>query len=143
MQIFPLLLQFALLLFAVALSIYLWTIHHALAAIVLSLTALGFILYAVMVISTLWSPDSPFQTPLTALLAVVIKFILSSQSLAQTSAETLFKALAVLCGSLGEALSTPFPRSFPIPIHLPPNRLPRNLWASSIKSLHLPRRHLP
>ncbi|KAJ7703709.1 hypothetical protein B0H17DRAFT_922163, partial [Mycena rosella] len=33
MQIFPLLLQLSLLLFAAALSIYLWTIHHAIAAI--------------------------------------------------------------------------------------------------------------
>ncbi|KAJ7643496.1 hypothetical protein DFH06DRAFT_917600, partial [Mycena polygramma] len=31
MQIFPLLLQFSLLLFATALSVYLWTIHHAIA----------------------------------------------------------------------------------------------------------------
>ncbi|KAJ6556651.1 hypothetical protein DFH09DRAFT_1084729 [Mycena vulgaris] len=108
MQIFPLLLQFALLLFAVALSIYLWTIHRALAAIVLSVTALGFILYAVMVISTLWSPDSPFQTPLTALLVAVLKFIPFPQFLhryAQTSAKTLFTALAVLRGSLAQAYS--------------------------------------
>jgi hypothetical protein len=41
MQVFPLLLQFALLLFATALSIYLWTIHHAIAAISLTLTGLG------------------------------------------------------------------------------------------------------
>lgn len=75
MQVFPLLLQFALLLFAAALSIYLWTIHHAIAAIVLGLTSLGIILYTVMVISALASPDSPFQTSLTALLRVVIQII--------------------------------------------------------------------
>ncbi|KAF7343652.1 hypothetical protein MSAN_01986100 [Mycena sanguinolenta] len=41
MQIFPLLLQLSLLLFATALSIYLWTIHHIIAGTVFVLTALG------------------------------------------------------------------------------------------------------
>ncbi|KAJ7084699.1 hypothetical protein C8R44DRAFT_544114, partial [Mycena epipterygia] len=62
MHIFPLLLQLSLLLFAVALSIYLWTIHYVIAVIVLGLTSLGLILYTLMVISALTSPDSPFQT---------------------------------------------------------------------------------
>ncbi|KAJ7907947.1 hypothetical protein B0H13DRAFT_1517534, partial [Mycena leptocephala] len=44
MQIFPLLIQFALLLFGAALSIYLWTIHHAIAVIILVLTSTGVIL---------------------------------------------------------------------------------------------------
>ncbi|KAJ7149452.1 hypothetical protein C8R43DRAFT_822968, partial [Mycena crocata] len=62
MQIFPLLLQLSLLMFAVSLSIYLWTIHRTLAAIAITLTSLGFILYMSMVVSALISPDSPFQT---------------------------------------------------------------------------------
>jgi hypothetical protein len=74
MQIFPLLLQFSLLLFAVALSIYLWTVHHARGGIVLGLTSLGFIFYSLMVISALKSPDSPFQTSLTTVLREVMKF---------------------------------------------------------------------
>ncbi|KAJ7636588.1 hypothetical protein FB45DRAFT_670427, partial [Roridomyces roridus] len=45
MQLFPLMLQFALLIFAVALSVYLWTIHHALAVIAMIFTATGFISY--------------------------------------------------------------------------------------------------
>ncbi|KAF7369352.1 hypothetical protein MVEN_00263800 [Mycena venus] len=72
MQVFPLLLQFALLLFAAALSIYLPTIHRALAAIALSLTALGALLYTVMVISAVASPDSPFQTSLSFLLKNIL-----------------------------------------------------------------------
>ncbi|KAJ7688844.1 hypothetical protein B0H17DRAFT_1202711 [Mycena rosella] len=74
MQTFPLLLQLSLLLFAAALSIYLWTIHHAIAAIILTLTCIGVILYFLMVVSALASPDSPFQTPLTILLAALIEF---------------------------------------------------------------------
>ncbi|KAF7345628.1 hypothetical protein MVEN_01582000 [Mycena venus] len=41
MQTFPLLLQFALFVFAAALSVYLWKIHHVLAFIVLGLTSFG------------------------------------------------------------------------------------------------------
>ncbi|KAJ7763488.1 hypothetical protein B0H16DRAFT_1527989, partial [Mycena metata] len=78
MQMFPLL-QFALLLFAIGLSTYLWTINHAIAGLVLGLTALGCILYTTMVVSAMKSADSPFQTPLTRLLnKVVAKFILSA-----------------------------------------------------------------
>ncbi|KAF7335503.1 hypothetical protein MVEN_02204000 [Mycena venus] len=72
MQVFPLLLQFALLLFATALAIYLWTIHHAIAAIALSLTGLGSILYTAMIISAVASPDSPFQTSLSSLLKIIL-----------------------------------------------------------------------
>ncbi|KAJ7020921.1 hypothetical protein C8F04DRAFT_276461 [Mycena alexandri] len=75
MQIFPLLLQFALLLFAAALSVYLWTIHIVLASIVLGFTSLGAVFYGLMVASALVSLDSPFQTPLTTILRVVIKLL--------------------------------------------------------------------
>ncbi|KAJ6553185.1 hypothetical protein B0H19DRAFT_1155869 [Mycena capillaripes] len=72
MQVFPLLLQFALLLFATALSIYLWTINHAIAATAITLTWLGCILYAMMIISAVASPDSPFQTSLSFLLKAIL-----------------------------------------------------------------------
>jgi hypothetical protein len=76
MQVFlPLLLQFALLLFAVALSIYLWTINHAIAAIVVSLTTLGVISYVFQVVSAVLSPDSPYQTPLTSFLSNLMLWI--------------------------------------------------------------------
>ncbi|KAJ6560889.1 hypothetical protein DFH09DRAFT_509000 [Mycena vulgaris] len=75
MQIFPLLLQLGLLLFASALSIYLWTINHVIAGLVLGLTSLGVVLYTLMVISAVASPDSPFQTSLTFLLNSLIKRI--------------------------------------------------------------------
>ncbi|KAJ7150832.1 hypothetical protein C8R43DRAFT_1107270 [Mycena crocata] len=71
-QMFPLLLQFGLLLFASALSVYLWTIHISLAVIVLGLTSLGCSAYIFLLVSTVVSPDSPFQSPLTPLLAWLI-----------------------------------------------------------------------
>ncbi|KAJ7191247.1 hypothetical protein GGX14DRAFT_600948 [Mycena pura] len=67
MQIFPLLLQTSLLLFAAALSIYLWTINNVIAAISIGLTSLGVILYILMVLSAIISRDSPYQTSLTAI----------------------------------------------------------------------------
>ncbi|KAJ7106737.1 hypothetical protein C8R44DRAFT_886001 [Mycena epipterygia] len=72
MQTFPLLLQFALLLFAAALSTYLWTVHHSLAIIVVVLSFLGFMAYMFLLISAAVSPDDcPFQTPLAPLLIQV------------------------------------------------------------------------
>ncbi|KAJ7484177.1 hypothetical protein FB451DRAFT_1128290, partial [Mycena latifolia] len=45
LQMFPLLLQVSLLLFAAALSIYLWTVHRSVAIIVLILTSFGSLAY--------------------------------------------------------------------------------------------------
>ncbi|KAJ7087160.1 hypothetical protein C8R44DRAFT_620927 [Mycena epipterygia] len=93
MQIFPLLLQFSLLLFAVALSIYLWTTHHVIAGIVLGLTFLGSALYTLMVISALASPDSPFQTSLTAILHAMINLLQHSFSSTQSTCSTFMKSI--------------------------------------------------
>ncbi|KAK6977682.1 hypothetical protein R3P38DRAFT_2581166 [Favolaschia claudopus] len=64
MQAFPLLLQFGLFLFASSLSVYLWKIHRVLAGIVLGMTAVGTIAYLALLMSAIFSEDSPFQTPL-------------------------------------------------------------------------------
>ncbi|KAJ7921704.1 hypothetical protein B0H13DRAFT_2414885 [Mycena leptocephala] len=69
LQVFPVLLQLALLLFASAISVYLWPIHHSIAAIVIALTVFGFASYIFLLASTIVSPDSPFQTPLASLLS--------------------------------------------------------------------------
>ncbi|KAJ7720395.1 hypothetical protein B0H16DRAFT_1699958 [Mycena metata] len=71
----PLLLQASLLLFAGALTIYLWTIQRAVAGIVLRMTGLGFALYAVMIISAIVSPESPYQTTLGLLLRAALNTI--------------------------------------------------------------------
>lgn len=72
MQIFPLLLQFGLLLFAVALSVYLWTIHLSIAIIVFGMTSVGFLAYIALLLSTVVFPDSPFHSPLAPLIARII-----------------------------------------------------------------------
>ncbi|KAJ7092108.1 hypothetical protein C8R43DRAFT_1171962 [Mycena crocata] len=68
LQMFPLLLQLALFLFASALSVYLWTINHAIAIIVLTITAFGFASYLFLLLAACISPDSPFQSPIAAFL---------------------------------------------------------------------------
>ncbi|KAJ7186432.1 hypothetical protein C8R46DRAFT_1057179 [Mycena filopes] len=69
LQLFPLLLQLALLLFACSLSVYLWTVNRAISTIVIVLTSCGLIAYFFLLASAAIFPDSPFQTPLTPLVA--------------------------------------------------------------------------
>ncbi|KAJ7510917.1 hypothetical protein B0H11DRAFT_1615002, partial [Mycena galericulata] len=45
LQMFPLLLQLALLLFSTAISVYLWTVNRSVAIIMLALTSVGFGVY--------------------------------------------------------------------------------------------------
>ncbi|KAJ7790092.1 hypothetical protein B0H13DRAFT_2394680 [Mycena leptocephala] len=73
LQTFPLLLQLALLLFSSAMSIYLWTIHHSIAIIVLLLTLLGFSSYMVLLGSAIIFPDSPFQSSEDILMTELLK----------------------------------------------------------------------
>ncbi|KAJ7340587.1 hypothetical protein DFH08DRAFT_938517 [Mycena albidolilacea] len=72
LQIFPLLLQFGLLVFAIALSVYLWTVQHALAIIVIFFTSFGFVAYTFLLLSAAVSPDSPFQNPLVPLISLCL-----------------------------------------------------------------------
>ncbi|KAJ7244264.1 hypothetical protein C8J57DRAFT_979863, partial [Mycena rebaudengoi] len=64
MEMFPLLLQLALLLFSAALTGYLSTISHPIAIIVITVTSLGTLAYISLLVSAAVYPDSPFQTPL-------------------------------------------------------------------------------
>ncbi|KAF7344151.1 hypothetical protein MVEN_01705300 [Mycena venus] len=106
MKMFPLLLQFSLLLFGVALSTYLWTIHHAIASIVFGLTALGIILYTVMIISALISQYSPFQTSLTLLLRTIFKGVPHPKPLAHKSWKFVHTTFAHLWSPFSQFWST-------------------------------------
>ncbi|KAJ7820013.1 hypothetical protein B0H14DRAFT_3736387 [Mycena olivaceomarginata] len=79
---------FALLLFATALAIYLWTIHQAIAGIVLGLTVLGFIFYTVMVLSAVAWEDSPFQTSLSFVVKILLKRVPLPESLQDSPFQT-------------------------------------------------------
>ncbi|KAJ7917912.1 hypothetical protein B0H13DRAFT_2439970, partial [Mycena leptocephala] len=53
LQMFPVLLQLALLLFSLAISVYLWPIHRSIAAIVIALTMFGFASYLFLLASAI------------------------------------------------------------------------------------------
>ncbi|KAJ7620643.1 hypothetical protein DFH06DRAFT_65401 [Mycena polygramma] len=72
LQIFPLLVQLALLLFSSALSLYLWPIHRAVAGIVIGLTVLGVTSYIILLASAITFSDSPFQTALASFLKTLL-----------------------------------------------------------------------
>ena len=71
MESLPVMLQFALLLFAIALVVYLWDVDVSVAEVVLVVTCAGFIFYGCITIAaTIWR-DCPLQTPLSVLLPKV------------------------------------------------------------------------
>ncbi|KAJ7701693.1 hypothetical protein B0H16DRAFT_1640609 [Mycena metata] len=72
LQMFPLLLQLALLLFATSISVFLFTVHFSIAIVVLVLTAAGLGAYLFLLVSAAIYPDSPFQTPLTPFLGQLV-----------------------------------------------------------------------
>ena len=71
MESLPLMLQLALLLFGVALSVYLWDLNVSIAEAVLVVTSIGLAFYiCITLLATIFS-DCPFQTPFSILLPKV------------------------------------------------------------------------
>ncbi|KAJ7323979.1 hypothetical protein DFH08DRAFT_817455 [Mycena albidolilacea] len=103
MQAFPLLLQFALFLFAAALSVYLTKIHHVLALIALGLTSIGTVAYILLLISAMFFQDSPFQTPLAYF--VVHLFPRSWRIKSKAVLEQSFKQIKTLIGHMSATFS--------------------------------------
>ena len=72
MESLPVMLQFALLLFGIALVVFLWDLEVSAAEVVLVVACMGLAFYAfIAVAATLWK-DCPFQTPLSVLLPQVL-----------------------------------------------------------------------
>ena len=72
MELPPLMLQFALLLFGVALVVYLWDLDVSIAGVVLAVTSIGLAFYTcIATIATVYS-DCPFKSPLSVLLPKVL-----------------------------------------------------------------------
>jgi len=68
----PVMLQFALLLFGIALSVYLWGLDVSVAEVVLVVTSFGFAFYVCITVAATFRRDCPFQTPLSLLLPEVL-----------------------------------------------------------------------
>jgi len=83
MEFLPVMLQFALLLFGIALVIYLWDLNASAAKVVSVVTSFGFALYVcTTVAATLWR-DCPFQTPLSVLFPKVLPWAKEFTALAR------------------------------------------------------------
>jgi hypothetical protein len=68
----PLMLQTALLLFGCAISRYLWTINHIVAAVNLAFTVLGVLAYIALVLVAIFLYACPYQTPLSIAMRYVL-----------------------------------------------------------------------
>ena len=77
MESLPVMLQVALLLLGCALSFYLWKINVTVACVVLSVTALGVIFYAFVVVAGTASTSCPYQTPVARVLRNILPSISS------------------------------------------------------------------
>ncbi|KAG2073812.1 hypothetical protein BDR04DRAFT_1009760 [Suillus decipiens] len=85
LQSFPILLQFSLFLFGIALSANMWYEQHTIAWVIIATTVFGFLFYSLMVMAALVSPACPFQTPVSTILRmfhfhseIIYKFYLFS-----------------------------------------------------------------
>jgi len=83
MESLPVMLQFALLLFGVAIAVYLWNLNVSVAEVVLGITSVGLVFYVCIVVAaTIWS-DCPFQTPMSFLLPKVLPWVKEFTALAR------------------------------------------------------------
>ena len=67
-SVLPLFLQLSLFLFGIALAANIWAQQHTVAGVIMGIMALGFVFYTFTVVSSLRSPDCPFQTPVSTFL---------------------------------------------------------------------------
>ena len=72
MELLPAMLQLALLLFGVALAVYLWDLNVSVAEVVLVVTSIGLAFYISITVAAMVYSDCPFQTPLSLLLPRVL-----------------------------------------------------------------------
>jgi hypothetical protein len=70
-QSFPILLQFSLLLFGIALGANMWYQQHTIAWVIIVTTVFGFLFYSLTVMAALVSPACPFQTPISTILRML------------------------------------------------------------------------
>ncbi|KAH7921772.1 hypothetical protein BV22DRAFT_1095901 [Leucogyrophana mollusca] len=71
LEVLPVLLQISLLLFGVALSAFVWTEQTTVGAVVIGTMALGILFYISITVASLISPDCPFQTPPSTIIAMI------------------------------------------------------------------------
>jgi Family of unknown function (DUF6535) len=70
----PIFLQLSLFFFGIALAAQIWIQQHTVASVIMATTAFGFIFYFFTVVSSLRSPDCPFQTPVSTMLQLILQY---------------------------------------------------------------------
>ncbi|KAG1867663.1 hypothetical protein F4604DRAFT_1584976 [Suillus subluteus] len=70
-QSFPILLQFSLFLFGIALGANMWSQQYTIAWVIIATTVFGFLFYSLTVMAALVSPACPFQTPISTMLRML------------------------------------------------------------------------
>jgi Family of unknown function (DUF6535) len=70
----PMLLQLSLLFFGISLAANVWTQQHTVASVIIAATSFGALFYSFTIVTSLRSPDSPFQTPVSTILLHVLHF---------------------------------------------------------------------
>lgn len=97
----PVMLQFALLLFGCALSVYLWTINRAVAWVVLAFTLAGATAYVLFTLAAVPYYSCPYQTPLSTLIETLVKYLKHDKS---TFACSVRHHLASLAGIYSQSM---------------------------------------
>ena len=72
MEVIPVMLQIALLLFCWWLSRYLWNVHQTVAAVIIATPSLGFLFYVSIVSAATASQECQYQTPVSLLLRTLV-----------------------------------------------------------------------
>ena len=69
----PIFLQLSLCFFGISLAANIWTLQHTVASVIMATTAFGLIFYFFTVVSSLKSPDCPFQTPVSSVIQLSLR----------------------------------------------------------------------
>ena len=77
----PIFLQLSLFFFGVALAANIWTLQHTVASVIMATTAFGVIFSFFTVVSSLRSPDCPFQTPVSTISHHILQGVFSFRAM--------------------------------------------------------------
>ena len=94
----PVMLQFALLLFGCALSLYLWTIDRAVARVILAFTLFGVTSYVLLTLAATLYYNCPYQTPPSILIRTGIGYLKRSDATVARSLRSLIASFPSIRG---------------------------------------------
>ncbi|KAG2076156.1 hypothetical protein BDR04DRAFT_1090038, partial [Suillus decipiens] len=81
LQVFLMLLQMSLLLFGLSLSANMWAKQTTISSVIICTTSFGILFYVGTILVSVLRPDSPFQTPISELVAAICQRFLPKKSI--------------------------------------------------------------